>query len=136
MSKHFHNLVWVDHEMARILSFNAEQSLVQVVRSGRGHPHLHHKANSGASGHLGIDTDFMERIARQLKSAGAILITGPASAKQELVDHLQRKHVEIAERISGVETLDHPTEGELLAFGRRFFRADDRMRAQEHRKRA
>ena len=133
MSEHFHFLVWVDHEVAKVVNFNAEQAQTSIVRSARGHEHLHHKANAGDSGHFGIDADFMERIARALKSAGAILITGPASAKKELVQHIQHKHVELAKRLSGVETLDHPTDGELVAFGRRFFRADDRMRSQEHR---
>lgn len=133
MSEHFHCLVWVDHEIAKIVSFNADQVMRSVVHSKRGQPHLHHKANAGDSGHVGIDTDFLDRIARALQSAGAILITGPASAKHELVHRIQQKHANLATRISGVETLDHPTDGELVAFGRRFFRADDRMRSQEHR---
>jgi stalled ribosome rescue protein Dom34 len=133
MSEHFHCLVWMDHEVAKIVSFNAEQAMTSIVRSARDHQHLHHKANSGGSGHLGIDTDFLDRIARGLKSAGAILITGPASAKNELVEHIRHKHAELVKRLSGVETLDHPTDGELVAFGRRFFRADDRMHPQEHR---
>jgi stalled ribosome rescue protein Dom34 len=136
MSAHFHYLVWVDHEVAKIVSFNAEQAKSLVVRSARGHQHLHHKANSGDSGHVGIDWGFMEAIARELKSAGAIVIAGPASAKNELAQHIHKKHAELAKRISGVETLDHPTDGELVAFGRRFFRADDRMRPQEHRTQA
>jgi hypothetical protein len=133
MSEHFHYLVWVDHEIAKIISFNAEQVTRSVVHSTRGPQHLHHKANAGDSGHIGIDTDFLDRIARALELAGAVLITGPANAKQELVHRIQQKHAELSARISAVETLDHPTDGELLAFGRRFFRADDRMRPQEHR---
>jgi len=43
---------------------------------------------------------------------------------------IRQKHPQLASRISAVETLDHPTDGELLAHGRRFFRADDRMRVQ------
>ena len=136
MSKHFHCLVWIDHQAARIISFNAESSTSAVVHSTRGHQNLHHKANSGDSGHVGIDKAFLEQVAKQLNSAGAILITGPASAKTELVHHIQQKHAELAKYLSGVETLDHPSDGELLAFGRHFFRADDRMRAQDRRKQA
>jgi hypothetical protein len=32
-----------------------------------------------------------------------------------------------AQRIVGVETLDHPTDGQLLAYARQYFRAKDRM---------
>lgn len=132
MIQHFHCLVWIDHEIAKIVSFNAEQMMRSVVHSAHGHQHLHHKANAGDSGHLGIDNDFLDRVARALQFAGAIVITGPASAKHELLRRIQQKHADLAQRVSGVETLDHPTDGELVAFGRRFFRADDRMRPQEH----
>jgi hypothetical protein len=136
MSEHFHCLVWVDHEIAKIVSFNADQVMRSVVHRAHGHQHLHHKANASGNGHMGIDTGFLDRIARALQSAGAILVTGPASAKHELVHRIQQKHADLAKRISGVETLDHPTDGELVAFGRRFFRADDRMHSQEHRSQA
>jgi len=43
---------------------------------------------------------------------------------------MERRHPDLAKRIAGVETVDHPSDGELLNFGRRFFRADDRMRSQ------
>ena len=133
MSEHFHYMVWMDHEIAKIISFNAAQVTRSVVHSTRGKQHLHHKANSGDSGHVGVDTNFLDRIARALQPAGAVLITGPAGAKLELVRRIQQKHTELSARVSAVETLDHPTDGELLAFGRRFFRADDRMHPQGHR---
>jgi hypothetical protein len=79
-----------------------------------------------------VASEFLERVALALKDAGAIPITGPASAKKELLAHIERAHPEIAKRVSGVETVDHPTEGELVTLGRRFFRADDRMQAQRH----
>ncbi|MBS0578211.1 MAG: translational machinery protein [Proteobacteria bacterium] len=133
MTEHFHYIVWLDHEIAKIISFNPEHMATVVVRSARGRQHLHHKANSSDNGHLSLDSDFLDRIAHELQSAGAILITGPASAKTELVQRIHQKHVEIAKRLSGVETLDHPTDGELVAFGRKFFRGADRMRAQVDR---
>jgi hypothetical protein len=34
------------------------------------------------------------------------------------------------QRISGVEPLDHPTDNQLVALARKFFRADDLMNAQ------
>lgn len=59
-----------------------------------------------------------------------ILITGPAGAKTELVTYIKRTHPNVATRSSGVETLDHPTDGALLAHARTFFKADDRMHFQ------
>ena len=132
MGEHFHVLVWIDHQLAKIISFNVDSADASIVRSSHGKQHLHHKVNAGDSGHVAVDSEFLERVALALKNAGAILIMGPASAKKELMAHVERKHPEIAKRVSGVETVDHPTDGELLTAGRRFFRADDRMQAQRH----
>jgi stalled ribosome rescue protein Dom34 len=132
MSEHYHALIWIDHQEAKIFRFNADEAQRTVVRSAHPHEHLHHKANERGSGHAAVDHEFLERVAQAVMSAGAILITGPAGAKQELRVHLERRHPQLAQRISGVEALDHPTDGELLALARRFFKADDRMHSQSH----
>jgi hypothetical protein len=130
MKQHYHALVWIDHQVARIFHFNDEGNETEVVSSTHAHTHLHHKANSGDSGHAAVDTQFLEKVCAALEPCGAILITGPASAKTELHALIKHRHAQLAMRISGVETLDHPTDGELLAHGRKFFKADDRMRLQ------
>jgi stalled ribosome rescue protein Dom34 len=133
MSDHYHALVWIDHHEARIFHFNATQVDSTTVHSGHPHQHIHHKANTRGSGHAPVDEAFLERVTQAIMPAGAILITGPANAKKELAAHIGRVHPELAKRISGVETLDHPSDGELVALARKFFRADDRMHSQLHR---
>jgi len=133
MSNHFHALVWIDHREAKVFHFNVEENETTVVRSHHPDQHLHHKANSGDSGHAPVDNEFFERVVSALGQAGAILITGPAGAKTELASYIKRSHPSLVERISGVETLDHPSDGDLLAHGRKYFRADDRMHSQVHR---
>jgi hypothetical protein len=61
------------------------------------------------------------------------LITGPAGAKTELATFIKQTQPDLAQRISGVEALDHPTDGALVDFARRFFKADDRMHSQQHK---
>jgi stalled ribosome rescue protein Dom34 len=130
MSSHYHALVWIDHQQAKIFHFDANGSDRELVRSSHPHQHLHHKANSSDSGHAALDTPFLIHVADALEPAGAILITGPASAKSELASYIRRGRPELARRISRVETLDHPTDGQLLALGRTFFEKDDRMHSQ------
>ena len=50
--------------------------------------HIHHKANSIGSGHTSADHEYLHAVAESIADAGAILITGPASAKTELVKHI------------------------------------------------
>jgi hypothetical protein len=119
--KHQHALVWIDHQTARIFHFDADTNETEVVHSTHPHQHLHHKANSGDSGHAAVDKQYLERVSTAIADSGAILIVGPAGAKTELHTHVKDRHPQLAARISGVETLDHPTDGELLAHGRQFF---------------
>ena len=130
MANHFHSLVWIDHRLAKILNFNDSANETTLVHSTHAHEHLHHKANSGDSGHSAIDKKFLERVSQSLAHAGAIFIVGPGNAKTELQRYIEHAHPLIAAKISAVETVDHPSDGELLAQGRRFFVADDRMRSQ------
>lgn len=133
MSEHFHALVWIDHQEAKIFHFNATEVDSTTVHSSHPHQHIHHKANTRGSGHAPVDEAFLERVAQAIMSAGAILITGPANAKKELATHIGRAHPDLGKRISGIETLDHPSDGELVALARKFFRADDRMHSQLNR---
>jgi len=130
MHNHTHALVWLDHRLAKILCFNADSNVTALVHSTHPQEHLHHKANSVDSGHVAVDKPFLEAVVHALPKSGPIVIVGPGSAKQELHTHLEDRHRDVMARVSGVKPLDHPTDGELLAFGRHFFEADDRMHAQ------
>jgi len=132
MSTHYHAVVWIDHKVGKVVHFNADASESVVVHSSNPHLHLHHKANSNDSGHAPTDKAFLERVAAAIAQSGVILVVGPAGAKTELVTWLKHSHPGIAARIAAVEAMDHPTDGQLLAHARHFFRADDRMRSQVH----
>jgi stalled ribosome rescue protein Dom34 len=127
-TNHYHVIVWIDRSEARVFGVGITDADHQLIRTHAHQRHLHHKANSGDSGHAPIDKEFFERIAQSLSAAGALLITGPASAKTEFVNFLKAHHPRLAQRVSAVETLDHPSDGELVAIARKFFRADDRRR--------
>jgi stalled ribosome rescue protein Dom34 len=130
MAAHFHALVWIDHREAKVFHFDADSSQSVTVHNSHAHQNLHHKANSSDSGHAPVDKEYLGRVAAELAAAGAILIVGPGSAKTELRTYVQQHHAQIAGKISAVESIDHPTDGQLLAHARKFFVADDRMHLQ------
>lgn len=132
MLDHYHAVVWIDHHEAKIFHFSAADFDGATIRSSQPHQHLHHKANPIGSGHEPVDHAFLERVAKALDVSGAVLITGPAGAKHELAGYIAKAHPPLAARISAVETLDHPTDGEIVALARKFFRSDDRMHDQLH----
>lgn len=130
MSQHFHAVVWIDHHEARVFHFNADDVERAVVHAERPTRHIHHKANAIGSGHSAEDQDFFQAVVDAIGAAGAVLIGGPANAKHELFKHIQRRAPQLLQRIAAVETLDHPTDRELVAHARQYFRAADRMAPQ------
>lgn len=130
MTEHFHAIVWIDHHEARVFHFNMDQSDRVVVHPKHPTRNIHHKAHAIGSGHTPEDQAFFHEVVAALAGAGKILITGPANAKHELAKHIEHKDPQLMARVAAVETLDHPTDGALLAHARKFFKADDRMNTQ------
>jgi hypothetical protein len=127
MPSHYHAIVWIDHHEARIFHFNVSDVDRLVIHPKDPTRHIHHKANSIGSGQAAEDQNFLERVAESIADAGAVLITEPANAKLELVKHIDRREPALIGKIAGVETVDHPTDGELVAKARKYFSADHQM---------
>jgi hypothetical protein len=128
---HFHAVVWIDHHEARGFHFNPTGADRLVVRPNDPTRHIHHKANSIGSGHAAEDQNFLEAVAQSIADAGAILITGPANAKTELIKHIHRHEPQLMKAIVGIETVDHPSDGQLVAHARQYFKSEDLMLPQK-----
>lgn len=124
---HYHAVVWVDHAQAHVMHISPDDVEKSVVHPARPHQHLHHKRGSIGSGHAAEDKDYYHAIVEALTGAREILIVGPGKAKLELLKHAQAHDPEIGHLIVGIETVDHPTDGQLVAYARKYFTAKDRM---------
>ena len=131
MSKHFHAVIWIDHHEARVFHFGPAEVDQLVLHPERPTRHIHHKANSIGSGHAAEDHAFLHAVAQSVAEAGAVLITGPANAKTELVKHIHRHDPKLMSAIAAVETVDHPSDAQLVAHARHYFKAEDRMLPQK-----
>jgi stalled ribosome rescue protein Dom34 len=127
-SHHYHAVIWIDHREARVSHFNAEDVERLVLHPDHPTRHIHHKANSIGSGHASADHDYLHAVAESVADAGAVLITGPANAKTELVEHIRVHDPQLTKLIVGVETVDHPSDPQLVAHAKNYFMAADRMR--------
>jgi stalled ribosome rescue protein Dom34 len=125
---HYHAAIWIDHAQAKVYSLNRDTANEWRLRPHDQHVHLHHKAGLGDSGRAPQDQHYFHHVADAVKDAGEILITGPGTARTELMHHLQKHDPAVAKKVVGVEALDHPSDGQLLAFARKFFKASDQMR--------
>jgi stalled ribosome rescue protein Dom34 len=109
-SHHFHAVIWIDHHEARVFHFSPTDVERLVLHPDRPTKHIHHKANSIGSGHASEDHAFLQAVAQSIADAGAVLVTGPANAKTELVKHISQHDPRLMKLIVGVETVDHPSD--------------------------
>ena len=115
-----HVAVWIDRQEARIHDIDAKD--VDAVKIESPSHHIHrHPTVSAEHAHPADAQRFFADVVGALQDAEEILIVGPAHAKLELIKYAHEHHPALASKIVGVETVDHPTDGQLVAYARRYF---------------
>ena len=124
---HYHAVVWLDHKEAHVMhisSDDVEKSLVQPANPPR---HLQRKRGSVSGSRQPEDQHYYHDIVEALKGAAEILVVGPGHAKLELIKHIHAHDHGMVDKVVGVETVDHPSDGQLVVFARNYFIAKDRV---------
>lgn len=127
---HYHAVVWLDHSEAHVMHVSPDDVEKSVVHPTKPHLHLHAKSGTIGSGRQAEDQGYYHAIVEGLKGAQEILVVGPAQAKLQLIKHIHAHDPAMVDKIVGVETVDHPSDAQLVAHARRYFAAKDLMRSQ------
>jgi hypothetical protein len=123
-----HVIVWLDHREAHIIAFNRDTAIPPViVRSPYQHEHLHRRADVVGSGKASERSEYYEQVVTTIRDVPAWLIVGPANAKLVFAKHVSRLHADLLDHIVGIETVDHPSDGQLLKYARQYFVKAERM---------
>jgi stalled ribosome rescue protein Dom34 len=120
-----HAAVWLDHREARVFRLASRQVDELTVRTPQHLHRRHPKGESGAKEHPDDEKRFFHELARSLAEYQHVLIVGPSTAKVAFVQYVHEHDRTLEPRIDGVETVDHPTDGQVAALGKRFFKLDD-----------
>ena len=126
-----HAVIWIDHREAHVIQFNESASENEIIRTQSKHLHLHHKAGTTGSGHATPDKSYLHAVTEAVAKVAEILVVGPGSAKLELLRHAQQHDPLIAKKILGIETVDHPTDRQLLAYAKKYFKPIDKMNGKD-----
>lgn len=132
---HYHAVVWIDHAEAHVMHISPDDVESSVVRPKNPHQKLHHKRGMDKGGAVGSgknpeDQNFYHSVVEALKGAQEILVVGPANAKLNLIKHIHKHDAQMADKVIGVESIDHPSDAQLVVYARKYFTAADRMRPQ------
>jgi stalled ribosome rescue protein Dom34 len=120
--------VWIDHKEARICRVLSEGADEEVVLAPHRLHHKHPRGPEGVKAHPEDDKRFFHEVAQSLEGSNEILLVGPSTAKLKFLRYVQTHRHALAAKIIGVETSDHPTDGQLLAHAKAYFKRMAGMR--------
>ncbi|MDR3608323.1 MAG: hypothetical protein P4M08_13215 [Oligoflexia bacterium] len=118
-------VVWLDLGEAKIFKLIPNETEKKRMRL-HGHKHFKHPFGKHEAHHHPDTNRFFGEICEELKDASELLIIGPGEGKTLFKGYLE-KHFKsgLATKVIGLETVDHPTENQVLERARNFFKAYD-----------
>ncbi|MBL8330078.1 MAG: hypothetical protein JNJ71_14625 [Rubrivivax sp.] len=115
----FHAVVLIDHTHAQILQFDAEHVEASRLKAHSHHPRHHSTVRS--------EHEFFGQVCDALRGIAEVLVTGSHTSLADFRHYAEKHRPQTAAQIVGYETVDHPTENQLVALARRYFLKYDRM---------
>ena len=109
-----HAVVLIDHHSAQVLQFDADH-----VQSRKVKEHTHHTRQHGSG--VRTEHEFFGEVCDALAGIPEVLVTGSHKAQADFRHYVGKHRAALAQHIVGEETVDHPTEAQLLALARRYF---------------
>ncbi|MBA4327719.1 MAG: hypothetical protein C0428_05790 [Polaromonas sp.] len=114
----FHAVVWIDQSEAHVLMFDREHMQAQRIKSRTHHKH---------QGKADDSVVFFADVARALAGSHEVLLTGPGLVRNQLRDWCTSHLPAVADAIVDSVAADHPSDAQLVALARQYFRKFDAM---------
>lgn len=116
---YFHAVLTIDHHNAHVLQFDAEHVQIEKVAE---HMLFTRQHNSGVR----TEHEFYAAVCYALVGINEIVVTGSHLALAAFRGYVEKHRAAVGKQIVGWETVDHPTDAQLVAFGRHYFIAHER----------
>jgi stalled ribosome rescue protein Dom34 len=114
--------VWIDHNEAKVFHITPETFDEKRVLSPNHHVHRHPKdQETRTHNHPDDEHRFFHQVVGTLADADQILVLGPSVTKLHFLRYVQKENPTLAPHIVGLETADHPSDGQLVAHARQYF---------------
>jgi|SoiMethySBSTD1v2_1073268.scaffolds.fasta_scaffold449964_3 hypothetical protein len=113
-------VVWLDYSQAQIFHVHPERFDESSIWA-KTHEVLRHPSEPHGPQALEQQKQFFSDVAGALGGAEEILVVGPSAAKLDLLHYAYAHQPTLAPRIVGLETVDHPIDGQLAKYARSYF---------------
>ncbi len=116
----FHAVVWLDHHSAQIQQFSDGK-----VEAAKVKDHNHYTRQHGSN--VRAIHEFYAEVCDALKGVEEVLVAGSRQAQADFRHYVEKHRASLMPHIKGWETVEHLSDGQLLALGRKFFDKLDRV---------
>jgi stalled ribosome rescue protein Dom34 len=116
----FHAVLRIDHHQAQLLQFDPEQVQARALKA-HGHPTKQHGSAVRA------EHEFFGEVCDALAGISEVLVAGSHQAMADFRHYVEKHRPGVAAQLKGYETVDHPSDNQLVAQARAFFVKHDRM---------
>ncbi|MEO7086891.1 MAG: hypothetical protein ABI442_16390 [Gemmatimonadaceae bacterium] len=113
-------VVLLDHHSAGIHEFDDDQSQSKHVKDQQHDTRQHNSA-------VRTQHEFFGDVCDALAGITEVLMVGSHIVRTDFTHYVEKHRAAVAPQIAGWDDIDHPTDNELVALGRKFFAAHDRM---------
>jgi stalled ribosome rescue protein Dom34 len=115
-----HAVLRIDHQAAQVLQFDAEHVESQKIKAS-----THHTRQHGST--VRTEHEFYGHVADALAGIQEVLIAGPGTAPADFRRYCEKHRPAVVKQLVGSETIDHPSDAQLVALARKYFLKLDRM---------
>lgn len=110
--------ILIDSTHAKVFTFSGGEVSHQAYTK---HEPDHHTSHT--TDHAKDSEHFFHQVTTHLKGATHVLLLGHGLGKEHFMHHLEKHHHHgLASAVLAVETVDHPTDAQVVAHARETFR--------------
>jgi len=115
-----HAVVLIDHHHAQVLQFDAEHLQVSKIKA-----HSHHTRQHGSE--VRTEHEFFGQVCDALAGINEVLVAGSHLAQTDFRHYLEKHRPQQLKQVVAWNTVDHPSEEQLLALAKEHFIKVDKM---------
>jgi hypothetical protein len=109
-------VVWIDQQQARIVHLRPDRVDETEVLAPHAHVHRHPKGSAEPHQHPDDQQHFFFDVVQALAN-----VVGPSTAKLHFYRYLHEHRHALEPKVVGIETVDRPTDKQLVAYAIRYF---------------
>lgn len=111
-------VVWIDREHAQLYLLSNDKMERRKFEHHHKENHRHVRDSVEKNKE---EQGLFHEVGKAVEGKDQILILGPGVAKHHFRNFLMEQMPMVAKKVAGVETVDHPSDGQIAAMARKFY---------------